>query len=168
MVEPFAWSIGMAMELIANPLRLYLCNGLVEGINKGFYSIFCKLVQPSPSSLQLPSSRQHRCSCRPGDDGCGGGRWQRWTMTAADDDNGDGGRRRRRTTTAHEIRRRTTRGKEDSGRQTTTALDKRLISPPGREPEKINKSSSPKKTFFSDTVYPVGFFAPAETAKVPF
>jgi hypothetical protein len=35
--------------------------------------------------------------------------------------------------TAREIGRRTTRGKEENGRRTTTALDKWLISPPGRE-----------------------------------
>ncbi len=60
------------------------------------------------------------------------------------------------------------RGKEESGRQTTTTLEKRLISPPGREREKIKKSSLPKKTFFSNTVCPVGFFAPTKTANVPF
>jgi hypothetical protein len=27
--------------------------------------LFCKLVQPSPSSSQLPSSCHHHCSCRP-------------------------------------------------------------------------------------------------------
>ncbi len=36
MVEPFAWSSGMAMVLIANPLQQPLCNGLVEGTGKGF------------------------------------------------------------------------------------------------------------------------------------
>ncbi len=61
----------------------------------------------------------------------------------------------------------TTRGKEESGRQTTTALDKRLISPPGREHETIKKPILCKKTFFSNTVCPVGFFAPAKTANVP-
>jgi hypothetical protein len=39
MVEPFAWSSGMAIVLIANPLRQPLCNGLVEGADKGFYFI---------------------------------------------------------------------------------------------------------------------------------
>ncbi len=53
-------------------------------------------------------------------------------------------------------------------RQTRTALDKRLMSLPGREHEKINKLSLCKKTFFSNTVCPVGFFAPAKTANVPF
>jgi hypothetical protein len=35
MVEPFAWSSGMAMVLIANPSRQPLCNGLVEGADEG-------------------------------------------------------------------------------------------------------------------------------------
>ena len=39
MVEPFAWSSGMAMVLFANPLRQPLCNGLVEGADEGFYFI---------------------------------------------------------------------------------------------------------------------------------
>jgi hypothetical protein len=39
MVEPFAWSSGMAMVVIANPLRQPLCNGLVEGADEGFYFI---------------------------------------------------------------------------------------------------------------------------------
>ncbi len=63
------------------------------------------------------------------EDGGGGQRWWQTTTTAMADDN-SGGRWRRRTMTAREIRQRTTRGKEESGRQTRTALDKRLISPP--------------------------------------
>jgi hypothetical protein len=39
MVEPFAWSSGMAMVLIANRLWQSLCNGSVEGADKGFYFI---------------------------------------------------------------------------------------------------------------------------------
>jgi hypothetical protein len=39
MVEPFAWSSGMAIVLIANPLRQPLCNGLVEGADEGFHFI---------------------------------------------------------------------------------------------------------------------------------
>jgi hypothetical protein len=76
-------------------------------------------------------------------------------------DNNSGGQQRH-------IGRQTTRGKEENGRQTTTALDKRLISPPDREREKIKNSSLLKQTFFSYTVCPVGFFAPAKTANVPF
>jgi hypothetical protein len=34
-----AWSSGMAMVLIANPSWQPLCNGLVEGADKGFYFI---------------------------------------------------------------------------------------------------------------------------------
>jgi hypothetical protein len=64
MVELFAWSSGMAIVLIANPLRQPLCNGLVEGTDEGFI-LFCKLVQLSPSSLQSPSLRHCHCSCRP-------------------------------------------------------------------------------------------------------
>jgi hypothetical protein len=44
-------------------------------------------------------------------------------MVMADDDNGNGGRQQQRTTTAREIGWRTTRGKEESGQQTTTALE---------------------------------------------
>jgi hypothetical protein len=55
-----------------------------------------------------------------------------------------------------QIKQRTTRKKEESGRQTTTALGQ-----PGREREtKIKKSSLCKKTFFSNMVCPVEF-APA-------
>jgi hypothetical protein len=117
--------------------------------------------------------RQEMAETQSGDDGCGGGSWRQWTlkrrttMTAmADDDSG--GRRRRWMTTARKIGWWTMRGKEENGWQTTTALDKKLISPPGREREKIKNSSLCKKTFFSDTVCPVGFFAPAKTANVPF
>jgi hypothetical protein len=39
MVEPFAWSSGMAMVLIANPSRQPLRNWLVEGADEGFYFI---------------------------------------------------------------------------------------------------------------------------------
>jgi hypothetical protein len=39
MVEPFAWSSGIAMVLIAVSLRQPLCNGLVKGADKGFYFI---------------------------------------------------------------------------------------------------------------------------------
>jgi hypothetical protein len=99
-----------------------------------------------------------------GDDGRR--RWQ--TTTTATADNDSGGQRRRRTTTARKIRRRTTRGKEENGWQTTMALDRRLISLPGREHEKIKKLSLRKKTFFSNMVCPVIFFAPAKTANVPF
>jgi hypothetical protein len=71
-------------------------------------------------------------------------------------------------TTICEIGRWTTRGKEESGQQTTTALDIRLISPPGREHEKIKKSSLHKKTVFSNMVCLVGFFAPAKTPDAMF
>jgi hypothetical protein len=80
------------------------------------------------------------------DHGSGGRRRRRTTTTARADDASSGGRRQR-TTTAREIGRLTTRGKEENGRRTTTALDKRLISPPGREHEKIKNSSLRKKTF---------------------
>jgi hypothetical protein len=39
MVEPFAWSSGMAMVLIANPSQQPIRNELVEGTDKGFYFI---------------------------------------------------------------------------------------------------------------------------------
>jgi hypothetical protein len=74
------------------------------------------------------------------EDGSGRQRRQQTTMTAMVDDH-SGGRQRRRTMTALEIGWRTTRGKEESGQQTGKALDKRLISLPGRECEKIKKSS---------------------------
>jgi hypothetical protein len=77
----------------------------------------------------------------------GGGGRRRWrrTMTATAD-NDSGGGRLRRTTTALKIRRRNTRGKEENRGQTTTALDKRLISLSGREREKIKNSSFVKFT----------------------
>ncbi len=88
------------------------------------------------------------------EDGGGKQQWQQWTMTAMADNN-SGGRRRRRMMTACKIEWRTTRGKEESGRQTTTALGL-----PGREREKVKKSGLRKKTFFSNTVCLVGVFAP--------
>ncbi len=60
-------------------------------------------------------------------------------MTA---DNDSGGRQRQRMMTARKIRWWTMRGKEESGRQTTTALG-----PPGREREKVKKSGLRKKLF---------------------
>jgi hypothetical protein len=78
-------------------------------------------------------------------------------MTAMADDN-SGGQQRRQMMTAHKIKRQATRRKEEGGRQTTTALGQ-----PGREREtKIKKSSLRKKTFSSNTVCPVGIFAPAK------
>ncbi len=60
--------------------------------------------------------------------------------------------------TACEIKQQTARGKEESGRQTTTALGQ-----PGRERETKNKEIEfTQKDFFSDTVCPVGVFAPTE------
>jgi hypothetical protein len=38
-VEPFAWSSGMAIGLIANSSWQPLCNGLVKGADEGFYFI---------------------------------------------------------------------------------------------------------------------------------
>ncbi len=118
------------------------------------------------------SGRQETAETRSGNDGCRGGRWQWWitmaVVTTVTVDDNSGGRQRQLTMTARKIGRRTTRGKEESGRQTTMALDKRLISQPGRKREKINKSSLRKKTFFSNTVCPVGFIAPAKTGNVPF
>jgi hypothetical protein len=70
------------------------------------------------------------------EDGGGGCQWRRTMTTAMADDDSDG-QQKRWTTTARKIGRQTMRGKEESGRQSTTALDKRLISPPGREHEKI-------------------------------
>ncbi len=71
---------------------------------------------------------------------------------------------------AREIGWRTTREKEEIGRQTTTALDKRLISLACRAEsvKKTKKSSLFKKTFFSDIVCLVGCFAPAKTPNVSF
>jgi hypothetical protein len=76
------------------------------------------------------------------EDGGGRQQWRQWTRTAMGD--GDsGGRQRRQMMMAHKIERRTTRGKEESGRQITTALGQL-----GREHEtKINKLSLRKKSF---------------------
>ncbi len=80
----------------------------------------------------------------------------------ADDDSG--GRQRRWMMTACKVERRTTRGKEEGGRQTTTALGQ-----PGREHEtNIKKSSLCKMTFFSNTVCPVEVFAPAKNKLLSF
>jgi hypothetical protein len=65
---------------------------------------------------------------------------------------------------ACKVERRTTRGKEEGGWQTTMALGQ-----PGREREtNIKKLSLCKKTFFSNTVCPVGVFAPAENKILSF
>ncbi len=66
--------------------------------------------------------------------------------------------------TACKVEQRTTRGNEEGGQQTTMALGQ-----PGREHEtNVKKSSLPKKTFFSNTVCPVGVFAPAENKLLSF
>jgi hypothetical protein len=79
-------------------------------------------------------------------------------------DNDSGGQQRRQMTTARKIKWWTTRGEEEGRRQTTTALGQ-----PGREREtKIEKLSLRKKTFFSDTVCPVGVFDPAENKLFSF
>jgi hypothetical protein len=78
MVEPFAWSSGMAMVLIANPLWQPLCNGLVEGTDEGFFnfvnwprnkliskSIDYSLVIYTISQLDCPKSIKSRSPCAP-------------------------------------------------------------------------------------------------------
>ncbi len=102
------------------------------------------------------------------EDGGGGRRRQRTTTAVkADSNNGDGGRRQRQ--------RRTTTAADDDGTQDQVvdyegeggerAANNNGIRAhaPGRERDKINKSSLCKKTFFSNTVCRVGFFAPAKT-----
>ncbi len=65
---------------------------------------------------------------------------------------------------ACKVERRTTRGEEEGGGQTTTALGQ-----PGREREtNIKKQSLRKKTFFGDTVSPVGVFAPTKNKLLSF
>ncbi len=93
-----------------------------------------------------------------GAEGGGGGQgWGQWMMTAMADDNSRG-QQKQRMMMACKIKRWTTRGNEESGQQTTMALGQ-----PGREHEtKIKKSSLRKKTFFSNTVCPVGVFAPTK------
>ncbi len=87
-------------------------------------------------------------------------------MATADNDSSR--QQRQQTMMAHKIGRRTTRGKEESGRQTITTLDIRLISLLCSEREKIKKSSLRKSTFFSDMVCLIGFFAPAKTPDTMF
>jgi hypothetical protein len=78
----------------------------------------------------------------------GGGRqgWRRRMMMATVDNN-SGGRQRRLTTKACKIGWQITRGKEESRRQTTTALDISLISPLGREREKNKEIEFTQKDF---------------------
>jgi hypothetical protein len=79
-------------------------------------------------------------------------------MTTAKADDDSGGQQRWQIMTACEIKQRTRRGKEESRQQTTMALGQL-----GREHETIvKKMSLCKKTFFSNTVCPVGVFSPAE------
>ncbi len=88
----------------------------------------------------------------------------------ADDDNGNGGQRQqqRPTTTAADDDGMQDWAVDYEGEQGERVANNNGISPPGRELEKINKSSLCKKTFFSDTVCPVGFFAPAKTPNLWF
>jgi hypothetical protein len=66
--------------------------------------------------------------------------------------------------TAHEIERQTMRGKEESGRQTTTALGQ-----PRREREtKIKKSYLRKKTFSAIRSVRLEFSLPPKTNYPPF
>jgi hypothetical protein len=79
-------------------------------------------------------------------------------------DDDSGGQQRQQMMTACKVKWQTTRGEDDAGRQTTTALGQ-----PGREHEtNIKKLSLRKKTFFGDTVSPVGVFAPTKTNSFPF
>ncbi len=94
----------------------------------------------------------------------GGGRLWRWWARMAMADNDSSGQQRQRMTTACKIERQTTRGEEEGGRQKTMTLGQ-----PGREREtKIKKLSLCRKTFFSDTVCPVGVFDPAENKLLSF
>jgi hypothetical protein len=80
------------------------------------------------------------------EDGSSGQQWQqRMSMATADDNSGR--QQRQLMTTAHKIGWRTTREKEESGRQTITALGVRLINPPGRERE-IKEIELTQKDFF--------------------
>jgi hypothetical protein len=78
-------------------------------------------------------------------DGGGGQQWWQTTKTAMADKH-SGGQQRQRTMTPCKIGWQTTRGKEESRRQTTTALGKKLNSQ-GRECEKI-KILFTQKDFF--------------------
>jgi hypothetical protein len=95
-------------------------------------------------------------------DGGGGQQRRRMTTTAtADDNNGEGGQQQQRMTTAADDDGTQDRVVDYEGEGGESSKQQRHWSPPGREHEKIKKSSLCKKTFFSDTVSPVGFFAPA-------
>ncbi len=86
---------------------------------------------------------------------------------AADDHSGEGQRqqRRRRTTTATDDDGTQDREADYEGEGGERAANNNSIRAhaPGRESEKIKKSDLCKKTFFSNTVCPVGFFAPTKT-----
>ncbi len=49
----------------------------------------CKIGQRPMKGMEK-SGWQEMAETRSGNDGCGGGRWRQWTMTAADSNNGDG------------------------------------------------------------------------------
>ncbi len=51
----------------------------------------CKIGR-RPMKGMDKSGRQEMAETWSGDDGCGDGRWWRWTTAAVDDDNGNGGR----------------------------------------------------------------------------
>ena len=55
----------------------------------------CKIGQRTTKGMDK-SRRQETAETQSGNDGCGGGRWRRWTTMVAYDNNGNGGRRQRR------------------------------------------------------------------------
>jgi hypothetical protein len=89
--------------------------------------------------------------------------------TAADEDDGDCGRQQQRTMKAADDDGTRDQAVDYEGEGGERAAKNNGIrqKAPGREREKIKKLSLCKKTFFSNTVCPVGFFAPAKTANVP-
>ncbi len=89
-----------------------------------------------------------------------------------DDNNGEGGRQQqqqRMTTVADDDGTRDWAADyEGEGGERAANNNGIRAHVPGREREKIKKSSLCKKTFFSDTVCPVGFFAPCKTLDLGF
>jgi hypothetical protein len=98
---------------------------------------------------------------RSGNDGYRGRRWRRQTTTAAVDNNGNGRRKQRWTTKVADDDGTQDQAADYKGEGGEQAANNNGIRPAGQI-TKIKKLSLRKKTFFSNTVCPVGVFAPAE------
>jgi hypothetical protein len=105
------------------------------------------------------------------EDGSGGRRrWQMMTTVKADNNNSDGGRgqRRRRTMTAANANGTQDRAADYEGEGGEWAANNNGIRARREKSVKNKEIKIMQKDFFSNTVCPVGFFAPAKTPNLWF